>query len=188
MALGSEKEAKTAGTRKRLGGTDHKRLTPKEKRFLEFLITHPQRTDVENYEAAFASTTSRYRISALKNSPLGKDYLLKMREKMTEETVITAQDLLAELEEARQAALHGNLDLDAMPEAIRKDKKMMAIAALNKMKHVPQASAAVAATMAKARILGLDKIIVKATVNFSDELASLMDETTNIATGGDDAG
>ena len=75
-----------------------------------------------------------------------------------------------------------------MPDAIRKDKKMMAIAALNKMKHVPQASAAVAATMAKARILGLDKIIVKATVNFSDELASLMDETTNAATGGDDAG
>ncbi|AXH72342.1 MAG: putative terminase small subunit [Caudoviricetes sp.] len=104
----------------------------------------------------------------------------------TQETVITAQDLLLELEEARQAALHGNLDLDAMPEAIRKDKKMMAIAALNKMKHVPQASAAVAATMAKARILGLDKVIIKATVNFSDELAGLMDEVANEATGGGD--
>lgn len=187
MALGSDTQPRTQGTRRRTQDPNG-RMTAREKRFLEYLVTHPQRTDKENYKAAFGNETTNQKISAVKNTPMAKAYLEKMREKMTEETVITAQDLLAELEEARQAALHGNLDLDAMPDAIRKDKKMMAIAALNKMKHVPQASAAVAATMAKARILGLDKIIVKATVNFSDELASLMDETTNAATGGDDAG
>lgn len=176
---------KTVGTKNRLENPAGE-LTVREQRFCNNLVMHPERTDVENWEAAFGNKTAVTKVSRVKNSPAMQGYLKKLRDEIMSETAITAEDLLRELEEARQAALHGNLTEDKLPDAMKTNKKMLAAMAMARINHTPQASAAVSATMAKARILGLDKVIVKATVNFSDDLSSLMDEVAGKVAEGED--
>lgn len=175
---------RTKGTKERLEDPDGQ-LTIREQRFCNNLVSHPERSDGENWEEAFGNPTNPGKVSRVKNSAAMQSYLKKLREQIMTDTAITAEDLLRELEEARQAALHGNLTEDKIPESMRKDKKMLAAMSMAIITHTPQASAAVSATMAKARILGLDKVIVKATVNFSDDLSDLMDQVASQVEGAD---
>ena len=67
--------------------------------------------------------------------------IAELRAPIMERHNVTADSLMAELEEARQAALGAE---------------------------TPQASAAVAATMGKAKLCGLDKVVIEASLKVTD--------------------
>lgn len=114
-------------------------LTIKQEAFCQAYIEKGNAS--EAYRTAYAAdkmkpeTVNRNAKALLDNSKIATR-LSEMRGDIQQRHGVTVDSILAELEEARQAALHAE---------------------------TPQASAAVSATMSKAKITGLDKQVVEHT-------------------------
>lgn len=111
-------------------------LTPKQEKFCQLYIELGNAS--EAYRRSYDAEDSNPNVIAVEASRLLENpkvslRLKQMREEHMRSHKITVSDLLKELEEARQAALGAEN---------------------------PQSSAAVAATMGKAKLLGLDKQVI----------------------------
>lgn len=118
-------------------------LTPKQEKFCQLYIelgnaseAYRQSYDAENMLEASINRKAKELIDNVKISARISELRLQHRKRHN----MTVDDLIKELEEARQAALDPTLDK-------------------------PQSAAAVSATMGKAKLLGLDKQLVDITTN-----------------------
>ncbi len=120
-----------------------RKLTTKEAIFVYLIVAGE--SDYNAYMASYKSKgserTARKEAQKVKQRPIVEAAIEKARAEVTEAAQITAQDLIAELEEAREMA--------------KKDR---------------EPSAMVRATMGKARITGLDRVIVE--LQASEELTA----------------
>ena len=116
-------------------------LTPKQEKFcLEYLKTGNASAAYRlayNAENMKPETINRNAFAVLENDKIAAR-LAELRAPAIEQCQITVLDLIRELEEARQAALGAE---------------------------TPQASAAAAATLGKAKLLGLDKQVVEQVIS-----------------------
>ncbi len=116
------------------------RLTIKQKKFADLILSGTPQIDA--YRTAFdvnlngSAQAHAANANMIANKPHVRDYLNGIKAKATAKAQITLESLLDELEEARDAALTSE---------------------------IAQSSAAVAASMAKAKLLGLDKTQIELT-------------------------
>ena len=116
------------------------RLTVKQKKFADLVLGGM--TQAEAYRTAFnvnpngSAKTHAVNAHEIASKPHVRDYLNGVKAAATAKVQITIETLLEELEEARDAALTSE---------------------------IAQSSAAVAASMAKAKLLGLDKTQIELT-------------------------
>ena len=110
-------------------------LTPKQEKFAQLYVELGNAS--EAYRQAYNSKGKQESVaveaSKLLSGPNVSIRVEQIRKELAESSQIGLKELLNELEEARQAALQSE---------------------------TPQSSAAVSATMGKAKLLGLDKIVV----------------------------
>lgn len=111
-------------------------LTPKQTRFCQLYVEmgNASKAYRQSYDAErMKTTTINRKASELLDSPKIQDHIDELQAGHRQRHDLTVDDLLAELEEARIAALTCE---------------------------TPQTSAAVSATMGKAKLLGLDKQVI----------------------------
>lgn len=137
-----------------------KKLTQKQENFINVYLETGNASEAyrKAYDATKMSESSigREAFSLIDNPKISSEIAAR-REKAAQKCLITVHDLVNELEEARIAALSAE---------------------------TPQASAATAATMGKAKLLGLDKQIIEQTVtatvegsmNLNHEIPGLADK------------
>lgn len=116
------------------------RLTEQSMAFARAVVydTKREKTRTQHYRDIFGSDKPNKSVevmsSRLWNAPVLKAYVEELRAEVRERFMVTIESLIAELEEARQAALGAEN---------------------------PQCGAAVSATMGKAKLCGLDKQIIE---------------------------
>lgn len=130
-----------------------KELTEKQRAFVQSFFESENAVEAykKTYSAKADASPGSLRVSASKvlNNPNVKAELDRIRARAAEKTVTTVADLVRELEEARQAALSAE---------------------------TPQASAAAAATMGKAKLLGMDKQVIDINQRISGSLTLVTPE------------
>ncbi|MBT0365377.1 terminase small subunit [Morganella morganii subsp. morganii] len=126
-------------------------LTVKQEKFCQAYVETGNAS--EAYRSAYSAGKMKHetinkRASELLNNGEVAGRVSELQQEHRTKHNITVSDLLRELEEARQAALTAE---------------------------TPQSSAAVAATMGKARITGLDKVVIDLTADVKVENRSIKD-------------
>lgn len=126
-------------------------LTVKQEKFCQAYVETGNAS--EAYRSAYSADKMKHetinkRASELLNNREVTGRVSELQQEHRTKHNITVSDLLRELEEARQAALTAE---------------------------TPQSSAAVAATMGKARITGLDKVVIDLTADVKVENRSIKD-------------
>lgn len=135
-------------------------LTPKQSKFVHVFMETGNASEAyrQAYDASKMKVESVHRkANEVMDNVKVAARINELKAQATERCMITVQDLVAELEEARIAALSAE---------------------------TPQASAATAATMGKAKLLGLDKQIIEQSItatvdgnmNLNHEIPGLADK------------